>query len=89
VNTTNCKCQNCKYYQQLQGQIQGQEKGTCHIRPPQVVTVIDVKGVGTPGTGWPVVGANSWCGEFKEKKDGQPSPEVINTIKQALSKQIH
>jgi hypothetical protein len=41
MKNENRKCQNCEYYQQRQGH----QDGICHIRAPQVVTVINVKGV--------------------------------------------
>jgi hypothetical protein len=80
MGTENHKCENCEYYQRRQGQ----QDGICHIRSPQVVTAINVKGVGMPKTGWPIVQKDDWCGKFKGKA-GKPSKELIDAAKRAIN----
>ena len=80
MNTENHKCQNCEYYQRRQGK----QDGKCCKRPPQVVTSINVKGVGMPKTAWPIVQKDDWCGEFEQKSDG-PSQETIGMMKKTIS----
>lgn len=84
MNTENRKCQNCEYYQQHQGS----QGGVCRIKPPQVATSINVKGVGMPKAVWPNVRKDDWCGEFKQKT-GKPTPEIFDAMKQSMNKQMH
>jgi hypothetical protein len=53
-------CQNCNFYQGREGP----QDGICCIKPPQIVTVTNEVGVGTPQTEWPIVETGDWCGEF-------------------------
>ena len=83
MSTENRKCENCEYYEQRKGH----QDGICRIRSPQVVTAINVKGVGRPETGWPIVQNSDWCGELKQK-NRKPSAEEIAMMKHTMQKQI-
>lgn len=81
MNNENRKCQNCEYYQQHRGQ----QNGVCRIRSPQVVTAINVKGVGMPKTVWPPVHKDDWCGEFEQKIPDKPSQKTIGVMSKTIS----
>ena len=78
MNTENRKCRNCEYCQLRS------HDGICHIRPPQVVITINVKGVGMPKTAWPIVQKDDWCGEFEQKSENPPQ-EAIDMMSKTIS----
>jgi hypothetical protein len=61
-------CENCKYWEQLEGDKDKMlDKGNCHRYPPVIPEIqhgcIDI------GDWWfPCVFKDDWCGEFKEKE---------------------
>ncbi len=65
MTNENRKCPNCDYYQQHEGS----QEGICCMKPPQVVTAINAKGIGAPITEWPTVETDDWCGEFTESQE--------------------